>query len=411
MTGPTGQTEAGPIQKRLGRKGLIAFLTFLSAFVPLSTDLYLPALPHMTESFAVPEYQMNLTLLLFFLFYALATLVWGPLSDRYGRRPILIIGLSLYAVGGGLCAISGDVFQLIVFRVVQAIGAGAATAVATAIIKDVYRGRRRETTLALVQSMVVISPAIAPVLGALLLNLTSWRGAFVAQGVLGLGVLGGALVYCETLQVRTEGSFLRAIGRLGHVLKNTVFTRVLLVISLVSIIGMGFVTSSSYIYQETFGVSSQVYSYFFAIFAVAMSLGPPIYTRLSLYWKRTGIITGCFAVVAISGVLMLTVGSKGPWPFIACIIPQGIALAAMRPPATYLLLDQHEGDAGSASSLMGASHMVMGSIGMVLVSFQWLDRVHLLGLLTVVLGVLAGGLWVLLVLPSLARDREAHTTA
>ena len=175
-----------PVRQRwLGNKGLIAFLTVLSAFVPLSTDLYLPALPGMTQYFGVPEYQTNLTLILFFVFYAIATLVWGPLSDRYGRRPILLIGLAFYTVAGALCAVAPNIYLLMLFRVLQAVGAGAAMAVATAIVKDVYRGKRRESTLALVQSMTVISPAVAPMIGALLLNLTSWRGTFWAQGVLG----------------------------------------------------------------------------------------------------------------------------------------------------------------------------------------------------------------------------------
>jgi MFS transporter, DHA1 family, multidrug resistance protein len=408
-TSRPGETEGAARQKRLGRNGLIAFLTFLSAFPPLSTDLYLPALPGMTRYFSVPEYQTNLTLLLFFVFYAVATLFWGPLSDRYGRRPILLVGLVCYAVAGGLCAVSTDIFQLIAFRVVQAVGAGAATAVATAIIKDVYRGRRRETTLALVQSMVVISPAVAPVLGALLLNLTSWRGVFVAQAVLGVGVLGGAVAYVETLEVRTLGNFVAAVGRLGTVLKNEAFARLLLVFSLLSITSLAFITSSSYIYEEMFGVSSQVYSYFFAIYAVGLALGAPLYVRFSRTRRRTSIITWCFAVLILSGGLIMAAGKYGPWPFIVTLLPGGMALSVSRPGATYLMLDQHEGDAGSASALMSASSMVMGSIGMVIVSLHLTDRVHLIGLLNIAVGLVSGALWLTTAKPLLVRARKAHS--
>jgi DHA1 family bicyclomycin/chloramphenicol resistance-like MFS transporter len=258
--------------------------------------------------------------------------------------------------------------------------------------------------------MTVISPAVAPVLGALLLSVTSWRGAFVAQGILGVGVLAGSIAFSETLQARTQGNVLAALGRLGTVLKNTAFARMLLVFSLLSITGMAFVTSSSYIYQETFGVSSQVYSYFFAIYAVGMALGPPIYVRLSVNWRRTSIITGCFVVAAISGALTLAVGGLGPWPFIASLLPSGIALAVLRPPSTYLMLGQHEADAGSASSLMGASQMVMGSIGMLIVSLQLTDRVHLIGILNIVIGMLCGGLWVIVVQPHVAKAQKAPPT-
>jgi DHA1 family bicyclomycin/chloramphenicol resistance-like MFS transporter len=404
------QTTPGEAkQKRLGKKGLVVFIAFLSGFVPLSTDLYLPALPGMTRYFGVPEYQTNLTLLLFFVFYAVATLFWGPLSDRYGRRPILIIGLVLYTVAGGLCAISTDIFQLIAFRVLQAVGAGAATAVGMAIIKDVYRGRKRETRLALVQSMVVISPAVAPVIGALLLHVTSWRGAFWAQAVLGIGVVAGALAYVETLEVPTQGSVFRAVGRLGVVLKNKTFVILLLVFSLLSIAGMAFITSSSYIYEETFGVSGQVYSYFFALYAVGMAIGPPIYVRLSQRWQRTSIITGTFVAGALSGVLTLVFGGLGPWPFIVALLPSGISRAVMRPPATYLMFDQHERDAGSVSSLTGATHMIMGSIGMLIVSLQLTDRVRLIGMTNLAIGVLCTVLWLSVALPHLAKVKHPRS--
>ncbi|CAB1249872.1 membrane hypothetical protein [Clostridiaceae bacterium BL-3] len=148
-------------QRYLGNKGLILFLALLSAFVPLSTDLYLPALPSMTSFFYVSEFKTNLTLILFFVFYSFATLIWGPLSDKYERKPILIIGLTGYMIASILC---------------------------------VYQGRKQESILAIVQSMVVISLAVAPVVGALLLKFTSWRGIFFAQAILGVVVVAGSML-------------------------------------------------------------------------------------------------------------------------------------------------------------------------------------------------------------------------
>ncbi|MFA5237980.1 MAG: MFS transporter, partial [Methanoregula sp.] len=153
-------------QKYLGNRGLIALIALLSAFVPLSTDLYLPALPGMGDYFGVSVDLTNLTLILFFIFFSFGMLFWGPLSDKYGRRPVLLAGLALYIAASAACAISWDIWHLIFFRILQAIGGSAASAVATAMVKDVYNGRKRESVLAIVQSMVVISPAVAPVLGA-----------------------------------------------------------------------------------------------------------------------------------------------------------------------------------------------------------------------------------------------------
>ena len=385
--------DASTQQRYLGRKGLIIFLAALSAFPALSTDLYLPALPGMTAYFHVPEYQTNLTLILFFVVYAVSMLVWGPMSDRYGRRPVLFVGLTCYIVAGVLCAFSANIYQLMVFRVLQALGTGAASAISTAIVKDVYHGRRREVTLAIIQSMTVLSPAIAPVIGALILKFTSWRGAFVAQAILGLLVLAGTIVYRETVGEKLTGNPLSSLRRLGVVAKNRTFVFLIFNFALLGMATMAFISSSSYIYEVTFGKSGQVYSYFFAIFAVATAAGAQIYVWLSRRYERSQIVTGCFAFSVVSGLLVLLLGGKGPWAFILTLLPMPIAFSCSRPPAVYLILAQHEGDAGSMSGFMSASHTAIASIGIVVVSLDLWGRVQLIGALILGLSFLSPVLW------------------
>jgi DHA1 family bicyclomycin/chloramphenicol resistance-like MFS transporter len=382
-------------QKYLGKAGLIVFLAALSAFPALSTDLYLPALPGMTAYFDVPEYQTSLTLIVFFVIYAISILVWGPLSDRFGRRPVLVVGLSCFMVAGALCAVSYNVFLLILCRAIQAVGAGAAGAVATAIVKDVYHGRRREVALSIIQVMTVFSPALGPVIGALILRFTSWRGVFWGQALLGLAVLCGAIALTETVRERLTGNPLVAVKRLGVVLANRDFAFLLVNFSLSAMTAMAFIASSSYIYEVTFGVSSQVYSYFFALFAVGIASGAPLYILISRRGKRDAILTGCFLVFGGSGVLLLLLGSLGPWAFILTLLPGSVAMSCMRPPATFLLLAQHEGDAGSVASLVVSSSMVMGSLGIVVVSLDLWSRVELVGALNLALGVVGLAMWLL----------------
>lgn len=393
-------------QTYLGSRGLIAFLVLLTAFVALSTDLYLPALPTITAHFGVPEYLTNLTLILFFVFYAVGTLMWGPFSDKYGRRPILIIGLTIYAIGGGLCALSANVYQLMLFRVLQAIGAGAASAVSIAIVKDVYRGRRREGILAIIQSLVVFAPAVAPIVGAFLLNLTSWRGTFVAQAVIGATVVAGSIAFRETLEERTEVSVIRTLGRLGVVLKNPGFASLLPIFALVSISNMAYIAASSYIYQDDFQVSSQTYSYYYALNAVAMMFGPGLYMRLSRRFERFSIISACFVVMMMSGLLVYLLGETAPWVFAVALFPTGVIITCTRPPLTYLLLEQQTADTGSASALMSAAKLVMGSIGMMIVSFDWESLIHTVGALNMVIGALSGTLWFLVRRRSLVKKPE-----
>jgi len=371
-----------PKQKLLGVNGLIILIALLSAFVPLSTDLYLPALPEMGAHFGVSADRINLTLTAFFVCYALGTLIWGPLSDHYGRKPILVSGLGLYVIASACCALTSSVDGLILCRVFQAIGGSAAGAVATAIVKDVYSGKKRVSVLAIVQSMVLISPAVAPVLGAFLLKVISWRGVFWTLTGIGALALVGSLLFEESLAHRTSGALLPSLGRLGGVLRNRSFTILLILFSLGSISSLAFIASSTYIYQDGFHLSGQIYSYYFAFNALGMIAGPMIYLWLSQRFHAEIIIRTCFVMIAASGLLVCFLGNQQPWIFALCILPASIAGSCLRPPAANMMLEQQTGDTGAVSSLMGCTSLLMGSLGMQLISMPWGNTIIALGIMT-----------------------------
>lgn len=380
-------------QKYLGERGLLALIGFTSAFIPLSTDLYLPALPRMAANFQVPASQINLTLTLFFIFYAAATLFWGPLSDKYGRKPILLTGLFLYTGASVLCALSTDIYQLICFRVLQAVASGAVTSVSSALVKDVYEGRKREAALALVFSMMMIAPIVAPVIGAFVLGVSSWRGIFWALSITGVLALLGALALEETIVHRSTGNILQSLSRLGVVLKNFGFSSLLVTFALRSIPLMAFISSSSYIYIDQFDLSAKIYSYFFAGNAVFMVLGPMLYMKLSSQYKGRTIISICYLVISLSGLLVCTFGNLSPWWLAVSLLPSTMAGSVIGPPSANLMLDQQKEDTGSASSLMNSSITVMGSVGMMLISLNWANRILVLGALNLIFGLLSLILW------------------
>lgn len=396
-------------QKYLGSRGLIALIVVLSAFVPLSTDLYLPALPGMSGYFNVPADLTNLTLILFFLFFSLGMLFWGPLSDKYGRRPILLTGLAVYIAASAGCAVAWDIHSLILFRILQAAGGSAASAVATAMVKDCYDGRRRESVLALVQSMVVISPAVAPVLGAFMLPFTSWRGLFWALALVGIVSMIGALLLKETLPSRHTGTVIQSFRRLGTVLKNPGFTSLLIVFSLVSTASLAFIADSSYIYETVFGLSEQWYSFYFAANAAALIAGPFLYLRLTRSFRRRSIIGACFIVMIAAGALVALFGNLGPLFFALALFPASLMSSCVRPPGTFLMLEQQQEDTGSASSLINCFALVFGSAGMVLVSQIGSNLVGNLGAINVAVGLVCLTGWLLIGRLNLAEEvPESH---
>lgn len=176
--------------------------------------MYLPALPSMNSYFGSSSAITNLTLSAFFLFYAVGILFWGPLSDKYGRKPILLVGSILYAVSSIACAMSVNIYFLIAARILQGISSGAITSVSMAVVKDSYTGKKRESILAICQSIAGLAPMVAPIVGALILTFSDWRGSFWALALISIVNLGFSILFQETLkdEERYKGTLYR-IGK------------------------------------------------------------------------------------------------------------------------------------------------------------------------------------------------------
>ena len=357
-------------------------------------------MPQMVEALATSHSKVNMTLSVFFVFYAGGLLFWGPLSEKLGRKPILLTGIGGYIIASMFCAASQNVEQLIVSRILQAFCGSAITVVATAIVKDLYDGREREKVMATVMSMVIIAPMVAPVLGAFLLKIASWRVVFLALS--GFGAAAGLLTFFfqETLEEQYAGSVVRSWGRLAVVLKNPGFSFLLLIFCMVPVAMMAFLAASSFIYIAGFGLSEQVFSYFFAFNALFAMMGPTLYMRLSKHIQTKTIISACFAVLMCCGVLVGTLGHLSPWIFAVTLAPATLAVITMRVPGINLMLDQQTHDTGSASALINFFSMIMGSVGMFLVSLTPHHLIESLGTIQFMVGLVGGLLWLLV------RNRE-----
>src|SRR6056297_1851689 len=160
-------------------KKWIGLLALLAAFPALSTDMYLPAIPSLARKWQQPLWVINLTLVCFFIAYSFFLLVYGPVADRFGRRPLLKTGISIYIVASILCALAPNAASLIAFRILQAAGGACASSLALAICSDVFETRTRQRVLAYIGVVTAISPMLAPIFGGWLLAFLSWRWVFI----------------------------------------------------------------------------------------------------------------------------------------------------------------------------------------------------------------------------------------
>ncbi|WP_242941691.1 Bcr/CflA family efflux MFS transporter [Parasporobacterium paucivorans] len=378
------------MQRYLGNKGLVGFIALMNMLIPLSIDMYLPALPGMNAYFGSSSAITNLTLSAFFLFYAVGILFWGPLSDKYGRKKILLVGGIVYLLSSIACALSFNIYFLIAARIFQGIGSGGITSVSIAIIKDCFAGKKRGAILAISQSVSGLAPMLAPVVGGIILRFTNWQGTFWALAAIAAINLVLIFLFEETLKEEDKytGTVMGSLGRLLIVGKNKSFMIPAGIFSLCALPFMGYIAVSSYIYVDYFGLSAQEYSYFFAANALVSICGPFLYVRVFMVLNKKVFAASMLGISAISGILVMTIGTLTPILFWASFALMSLSVSITRPFSTALLLDQHVSDTGAVSSLINTMFTVLGSVGMSVVTLMPGNIITVLGVLIAVFSVI-----------------------
>jgi DHA1 family bicyclomycin/chloramphenicol resistance-like MFS transporter len=377
-------------------KTIVPLLALLTAFPAFSTDMILPAIPSLALMWNKPLSVVNLILIVFFVTYAFFLLFYGPISDRYGRRKPLIIGISLYIFASMLCALANSAATLIAFRILQAAGAAASASLSMAMTKDIFSGKERERVLAYIAIIMALAPMFAPILGGWILAYLSWHWIFFAQGMMGMMGLLGVLRTPETLKEVSEAPLSRVMYSYRDLVLNKNYVIMVLVMSVSLLPLYSFIAGSSALYINRFGLNEQNFGYFFAFNALALMAGSISYLKLTHRIDSKYIMTAGFAGISLGGALILIMGQRGPWSFAIPMAMITYSIGISRPPSNHLVLEQVRKDAGSASSLLIFTYFTLGAMGMWLVSQDWMDRVQILGIIALSCGILVLSAWTVL---------------
>ena len=348
-------------------RGLLVLLGALTGLTPLAVDMYLPALPSLTRDLHSSSSAAQLTLAALLVGLASGQLLAGPLSDRLGRRPPVLAGLAGFVLASVGCALAPSIGVLVALRFLQGFAGSSAVVVARAVVRDLYAGAAAARAFASLMLVMGAAPILAPVVGAQVLRLTTWRGVFVV-----LAVAGAALLVCtwrslpETLEPDRRND-----GGLGHTVRvfaGLLRDRGFLIPAVAGGAGFaamfGYIAVSPYVLQELHGLSPQAYSGVFAANATALITLSQVSGRLV---HRTGparlLLAGAATSATGAAVLILAAAAELPLPFVllGLLLVVG-AVGLMAPNATALALADHGRTAGAASALVGVLQYVLGAV-------------------------------------------------
>jgi len=352
---------------------LVAVLGSVCTIGPFSTDLYLPALPTVAADLGASSSSIALTVTTFLLGLALGQLLAGPLSDTYGRRRPLLVGLIVFTAASLVCALTPSAGVLVVVRLVQGLAGASGIVIANAVVTDYSRGRQAARLLSRLALVSGLAPIVAPLVGAQLLRVTSWRGIFVL--LTGLGILLFAAVALglreslprEQRQARGATQTLRTMGMLSRDLR---FMGLASTSALACVAFFAYLAASSFVYQDLYGASPVLFSLLFATNAIGMLTVSQLNHRLLGRFSPRQVLGTGLVIGSISGLAVLIVTLVGGLGIVALAIPLFILVASQGfifPDSTALALSLHPEVAGSASAYFGTFRLGLGALATPLV--------------------------------------------
>ncbi len=350
-----------------GSVWLTVLLGLLLALSPLGTDAYLPALPAMAQAFDAPVSAVQLTITTFFLGIAGGQLAWGPLSDRHGRKPVLLGGLALYLVATFACMSAESIGAVVFWRFVQGLGMSSGPVLSRTIVRDLCTHEQAARMLARMMIVFSMVPIAAPILGAQLLAWFDWRATFGLLAFMAIVLLAGvATGLGETAPKERHPVSMRVIFAVfSSALGERKFTAPFAVMLLSQVGLFAFVTNSAFVLVRALGLSPGEYSILFAAVMLGQISGAWYSSRRVMSLGIGGMLRFGTRLACISGFAAAALAWGGVVHWAAIALP-GMAYmfsaSCIMPNATAAALSQAKSNAGTVSSLMGAASFILGAL-------------------------------------------------
>ncbi len=408
---PTSVTSE-PTRAQMLRRVLV--LGTLTALGPLTIDLYLPAFPAIADGLDAADSAVQLTLTGTLFGFAIGQLILGPLSDALGRRRPLIAATLVHVAASVLCALAPNIAVLGGFRVLQGMAAAAGAVVSMAVVRDLYTGLPAIRLLSRLMLVTGVAPVLAPSLGGQVLRFTDWRGVFWVLAILSLALAVVVVIGLrETLpeERRRSGGVVGTIRTYGTILRGRTFVGLMLTGGLTMAALFAYISGSSFVFQDVYGLSEQTYGIVFGVNSVGLVIATQLNARLVRYVKPQWVLAGALVVASTVSVAMVVFALTGLFGIYGIAVPLFVLLSMVgftMPNTPALALAEHGASAGTAAALLGAMNFAIGGFTAPLVGALGSDTALPMAGTMAVMALLALGAMFLIARPGQLTD--PHST-